>query len=545
MSTVQEQHSDEELSEPAVKRILLTESKSALDLTKDDLGNMIMNKCANRVEENSAPTKFLCCSKCKIPLANTEGGHLNRHKNTHARKVDSVNVDQKLLTSFFQSSKPSQAEINKMKEAIVDLCLLHSEVIDFPVHKTIIYHPSILPAHRGASAINWTLIQGDTQAGLTLFWADEGVDTGPILMQKTCQVEENDTLNSLYKRFLYPEGSQQLYVEAVNLIATGTAPRIKQPEEGASYEPYITTKPELAEIDWNSLTQRQLHNFIRGNDNVPGAWTTINQQKVTLLGSSLWKRYEVPGNSRSVLAEGVPGGYAWAHDKGLLFKAKDGKYVNVENLRFEDGKMIKASHYGSTSGQESKLELSQEETKLVLPLKEAWKAILNMDIEDDTNFFDAGASSADLTRLLEDVKGISGGAELQNCEAYLAPTFAEFLNVLVKKLRGEDKLELVFEKFEKTVNGLNICVPTQMFINGQFCESESARKMDTIDPYTEQVICQVPRATAKDVDLAVRCADEAFHYGEWSRISARERGRLLFRLADLMEQHKNELGMSF
>lgn len=59
---------------------------------------------------------------------------------------------------------------------------------------------------RGASAINWTLINGDAEAGLTIFWADEGVDTGPILLQRKCLVEENDTLNSLYKRFLYPEG---------------------------------------------------------------------------------------------------------------------------------------------------------------------------------------------------------------------------------------------------------------------------------------------------------------------------------------------------
>lgn len=132
-------------------------------------------------------------------------------------------------------------------------------------------------------------------------------------------------------------------MEAVNLISSGNAPRIVQPEEGASYEPYITAKPELAEIDWNALPQRQLHNFIRGlsssplyycilhvgNDNVPGAWTSLNGQRVTLLGSSLWRRLEVPGNSRTVKVEGVPGGQAWAHDKGLLFKAVDGKYASL------------------------------------------------------------------------------------------------------------------------------------------------------------------------------------------------------------------------
>ncbi|KAK6053348.1 hypothetical protein COOONC_09147 [Cooperia oncophora] len=127
------------------------------------------------------------------------------------------------------------------------------------------YYRSVL-LYRGASAINWTLIEGDKEAGLSIFWADDGLDTGPILLQKTCKVEENDTLNSLYTRFLYPAGVAAM-AEAVDLIAAGKAPRIVQPTEGASYEPYITAKPELAEIDWKK-TQQQLHNFHQGNDKV-------------------------------------------------------------------------------------------------------------------------------------------------------------------------------------------------------------------------------------------------------------------------------------
>lgn len=179
---------------------------------------------------------------------------------------------------------------------------------------------------RGASAINWTLINGDAEAGLTLFWADEGVDTGPILLQRRCRIDENDTMAGLYKRFLYPEGVKAT-VEAVNLIAAGAAPRLKQPDKGASYEPYITAKPELAEIDWTK-GQHEIHNFIRGNDNVPGAWTVIGDQKVSFFGSSLWKRLEVPGNAREVTAKGLPGGVAWAHDKGILIRTVDGKFVS-------------------------------------------------------------------------------------------------------------------------------------------------------------------------------------------------------------------------
>ena len=65
---------------------------------------------------------------------------------------------------------------------------------------------------------------------------------------------------------------------------------------------------------------------------MPGAWTIINGQKVTLFGSSLWKRPEPPTSSRAVQAEGVPGGVVWSHDGGLIFKTHDGKYVKLKVL---------------------------------------------------------------------------------------------------------------------------------------------------------------------------------------------------------------------
>ena len=182
------------------------------------------------------------------------------------------------------------------------------------------------------------MIEGDEEAGLSIFWADDGLDTGPLLLQKKCKyvlsfsknqekfrVEENDTLNTLYKRFLYPAGVDAM-AEAVELIATGKAPRIVQPEEGASYEPYITTKPELAEVDWKK-TQWQLHNFIRGNDKVPGAWATFNGDRVTFFGSTLWKT-DLPEGRVVEVAE-IPGGKVIAHDGGLILPGSDGKWVGL------------------------------------------------------------------------------------------------------------------------------------------------------------------------------------------------------------------------
>ena len=71
------------------------------------------------------------------------------------------------------------------------------EVINYPSKGSICYHPSLLPRHRGASSINWTLIEGDSEAGFSVFWPDDGLDTGPILLQRSVKVEINDTVESL------------------------------------------------------------------------------------------------------------------------------------------------------------------------------------------------------------------------------------------------------------------------------------------------------------------------------------------------------------
>lgn len=88
----------------------------------------------------------------------------------------------------------------------------------------------------------------------------------------------------------------------------------------------------MAEINWTDLaTQKNLHNFIRGNDSVPGAWTTINGRKIALFGSSLWKRFEVPGNAHAVPADGIPGGIVFVHEKGMLIPTPNDKKF-VKNL---------------------------------------------------------------------------------------------------------------------------------------------------------------------------------------------------------------------
>eukprot|EP00850_Spirogloea_muscicola_P007137 SM000035S13117 [mRNA] locus=s35:541699:543389:- [translate_table: standard] len=198
-------------------------------------------------------------------------------------------------------------------------------------HGSIVYHPSLLPRHRGASAINWTLMEGDRRTGLTVFWADDGLDTGPILLQKECDVEPNDTVSSLYKRFLFPEGVKAMG-EAVDLIVRGEAPRIAQPEEGASYDP-LWKDPKLARVDF-AQPAAALHNFIRGNDRALGAWAVINGVMTTLYGSHALLAGEPAADGVQVEMEGsrTPGVVT---RQGLVIQAEDGGRLCISTVKVE------------------------------------------------------------------------------------------------------------------------------------------------------------------------------------------------------------------
>ncbi|CAO2581267.1 Mitochondrial 10-formyltetrahydrofolate dehydrogenase [Lemmus lemmus] len=410
------------------------------------------------------------------------------------------------------------------------------DVIDSPKHGSIIYHPSLLPRHRGASAINWTLISGDKQAGFSVFWADDGLDTGPILLQRSCDVKPNDTVDALYNRFLFPEGIKAM-VEAVQLIADGKAPRIPQPEEGATYEGI--QRKENAEISWDQPAE-VLHNWIRGHDKVPGAWAEINGQMVTFYGSSLLTSSVPAGEPLDIRGAKKPG---LVTKNGLVLFGNDGKALVVRNLQFEDGKMIPASQYFS-SGETSAIELTAEETKVAETIKVIWARILSNVpvIENSTDFFKSGASSMDVVRLVEEIRQTCGGLQLQNEDVYMATKFEDFIQKVVRKLRGEDEeVELLVDYVSKEVNEMTVNMPYQCFINGQFVDAEDGETYDTVNPTDGSTICRVSYASLVDVDKAVAAAKDAFENGEWGRMNARERGRLMYRLADLLEENQEEL----
>ena len=126
--------------------------------------------------------------------------------------------------------------------------IVPQRILDYPRLGSIQYHPSLLPKHRGGSAINWAVINGEPRTGLTIFWPDKGIDTGPILLQKEVELLPDDTTGSLYFNKLFPLGVEAL-VEAVELVRNGTASRIPQDESQATYDPLCTE--ERTVIDWS------------------------------------------------------------------------------------------------------------------------------------------------------------------------------------------------------------------------------------------------------------------------------------------------------
>jgi methionyl-tRNA formyltransferase len=166
-----------------------------------------------------------------------------------------------------------------------DLCVMAyvtlfvpEDMLHLPTHGTIQYHPSLLPRHRGPSSINWPIIWGETRTGLSIFWPDHGLDTGPILLQKEVDIRDTDTLGSLYFDKLFPMGVDAM-LEAVDLVHQGKAPKIPQDEALATYEGWC--KKDDVQIDWSRPVD-EVWNLIRGADPQPGAWTTYQGQEVQI-----------------------------------------------------------------------------------------------------------------------------------------------------------------------------------------------------------------------------------------------------------------------
>jgi methionyl-tRNA formyltransferase len=212
------------------------------------------------------------------------------------------------------------------------------DFLNIPTHGSIQYHPSLLPKYRGPSAINWPIIQGQTETGLSIFWPDNGLDTGDVLLQKKTPIGFEDSLGSVYFDRLFPMGVEAM-LEAVDLVKAGKAPRIKQDEGQATYEGRCTV--DNARIDWGK-PWRQIHDLIRGCNPAPGAWTTLDGMTL-----QLFEAKPLPARDPKGIA-GKMGEIVAVDADGFTVVCADGR-IKALRVKAADGGKIGAGDYAAAT----------------------------------------------------------------------------------------------------------------------------------------------------------------------------------------------------
>jgi methionyl-tRNA formyltransferase len=195
-----------------------------------------------------------------------------------------------------------------------------------PPHGTIQYHPSLLPRHRGPSSVNWPIILGESETGLSIFRPTDGLDEGPVILQKKVSIGPDETLGQLYFDRLFPLGVAAL-LEASQLVLTSSAPAVAQDASLASYEGWC--RAAEARVNWHDHGDR-IYNLIRGCDPVPGAWTSYKGERLQLFDAR-----KTPVRSFAQIA-GAAGSIGSISDAGMSVNAH-GAQISIRRVRFKDG----------------------------------------------------------------------------------------------------------------------------------------------------------------------------------------------------------------
>jgi methionyl-tRNA formyltransferase len=213
------------------------------------------------------------------------------------------------------------------------------DFVNIPRLGTIQYHPSLLPAHRGPSSINWPIIRGETRTGLTIFRPTDGLDEGPVILQKEAAIGPDDTLGSVYFERLFPLGVAAM-LEAADLVVAGRHTETVQDESQASYEGWC--RAAEAKIYWHDHVDH-LYDLIRGCNPAPGAWTTLAGKKLQIFDA---RKHPI----RTFGAvKGKPGEVSTIGPESFRVTAHGGQ-IEVLKLKPEDGKKMSAADFAQAAG---------------------------------------------------------------------------------------------------------------------------------------------------------------------------------------------------
>lgn len=218
--------------------------------------------------------------------------------------------------------------------------ILPKEILDIPRLGCINVHGSLLPKYRGAAPIQWAVINGEKQTGITTMYMDAGMDTGDMILKETVDIGADETTGELWEKLSKLGG--RLLVDTLKLIEEGKAPREKQTDD-FTLAPMLNK--EMAEINWKEKTAVDIKNLVRGLNPIMGAYTYLNDKKL-----KLWKvnviTFEEFESKYSINAENIElGQVILANDKqGLFLKAKDA-VIEVIEMQAEGSKRMNSKDY--------------------------------------------------------------------------------------------------------------------------------------------------------------------------------------------------------
>lgn len=214
--------------------------------------------------------------------------------------------------------------------------ILPKEILEIPRYGCVNVHGSLLPRYRGAAPIQWAVLNGDKETGITTMYMDEGMDTGDMILKEKVEIGEDETTGELWDRLSKVGGN--LLVRTLNEIEKGNAPRIKQGDE-FSLAPMIDKK--MAKIDWEKKTAKEIKNLVRGLNPIMGAYTFLEGKKI-----KFWKVDVINIDKLDVKEEKLNNGTVLVSNPkdGLLIKAKDG-VIKVIEIQGENAKKMPTSDF--------------------------------------------------------------------------------------------------------------------------------------------------------------------------------------------------------
>jgi methionyl-tRNA formyltransferase len=227
-----------------------------------------------------------------------------------AERAQAVNV-RLIRRRYFQkkSGEPIPAALEEFLDLDAELNVLASmtsflprAIVDGPRHRSICFHPSLLPRYRGGNAMQWQIILGERESGVTVFIPDDGVDTGPIVVQKGgVSIDDTDTTGSLFFKKLYPLGVDAL-TEAVARIASGLEQPTPQDESQATHQGLVDETAAAVRLGASVADASRL---VRGCDPQPGAFVRVRGERVRLYDASVREGEGEPGTIVSLDDHGI------------------------------------------------------------------------------------------------------------------------------------------------------------------------------------------------------------------------------------------------